>query len=47
MNALRRHYPEYLIEVFGLGTFMASACVVTALLEHPVPRFGMQLLIHC
>ncbi|MGA7937421.1 MAG: aquaporin [Kovacikia sp.] len=35
MNALRRHYPEYLMEAAGLGMFMISACVVTALLEHP------------
>ncbi|NHC34226.1 MIP/aquaporin family protein [Scytonema millei] len=35
MNALRRHYPEYLMEAAGLGIFMISASVVTALLEHP------------
>jgi len=33
--ALRRHWPEYLMEAWGLGTFMVSACLVTALLEHP------------
>jgi aquaporin Z len=35
MNALRRHYPEYLMEAAGLGLFMLSASVVTAILEHP------------
>jgi len=35
MNALRRHYPEYLMEAAGLGIFMISASVVTTLLEHP------------
>jgi aquaporin Z len=35
MNALRRHYPEYLMEAAGLGLFMISASVVTAILEHP------------
>ncbi|MBD2168827.1 aquaporin [Calothrix membranacea FACHB-236] len=35
MQMLRQHYPEYLIEAAGLGIFMISAAVVTALLEHP------------
>src|SRR5687767_11974542 len=34
-TALRRHWPEYLIEAFLLGAFMVSALGVTALLEHP------------
>lgn len=33
--ALRTHWPEYLIEAWGLGTFMVSACVFGVLLEHP------------
>ena len=33
--ALRRHWPEYLIEAAGLGAFMLSACLFTTLLEHP------------
>jgi aquaporin Z len=33
--ALRRHWPEYLMEAAGLGIFMISACVFTILLEHP------------
>lgn len=34
-EALRRHWPEYLIEAAGLGLFMISACVFATLLEHP------------
>jgi aquaporin Z len=34
-DALAKHWPEYLIEAFGLGVFMVSACVFAALLEHP------------
>jgi aquaporin Z len=34
-KALRLHWPEYLIEGAGLGVFMLSACLITALLEHP------------
>ena len=33
--ALRRHWPEYLMEAAGLGIFMLSACLFTTLLEHP------------
>jgi aquaporin Z len=36
--ALRSHWPEYLMEAFGLGAFMVSACLVTALFEYP-PSF--------
>ncbi|MBW4641671.1 MAG: aquaporin [Goleter apudmare HA4340-LM2] len=35
MQALRKHYPEYLMEALLLGIFMISAAVVTALLEYP------------
>jgi aquaporin Z len=35
LNALRQHWPEYLIEAAGLGFFMISACAFGALLEHP------------
>ena len=35
MNALRHHYPEYLMEAVGLGSFMVSATIVTAILEYP------------
>ncbi len=34
-DALARHWPEYLMEAFGLGVFMLSACIFGALLEHP------------
>lgn len=33
--ALRRHWPEYLMEAAELAVFMISACLVVALLEHP------------
>ena len=32
---VREHWPEYLMEAAGLGLFMISAAVVTALLEYP------------
>jgi aquaporin Z len=32
---MRRHWPEYLIEGWGLGMFMISAGVVATLLEYP------------
>src|SRR5436309_3131132 len=35
LDALRSHWPEYLIEAAALGAFMISACVFTVLLEHP------------
>jgi aquaporin Z len=34
-SALRRHWPEYLIEGWALGTFMVSAAVCAALLDYP------------
>lgn len=33
--AMRRHWPEYLMEAGGLGLFMVSACGFGTLLEHP------------
>ena len=35
LDALKKHWPEYLIEAGGLGVFMISACAFGALLEHP------------
>ena len=35
MHALRANWPEYLIEAWGLGTFMVSAGVFTTLFEYP------------
>jgi aquaporin Z len=37
---LRKHWPEYLIEAWALGTFMVSAGVCTLLIEHP--DFGVR-----
>jgi aquaporin Z len=34
-QALRAHWPEYLMEAFELGLFMLSACLFTVLLNHP------------
>jgi len=34
-DALRRHWPEYLMEGAELGLFMISAVLFSALLEHP------------
>src|SRR5437867_11914586 len=34
-RALQQHWPEYLIEAWALGTFMVSAALVTAVMEHP------------
>ncbi|HLZ32958.1 MAG TPA: aquaporin [Nitrospira sp.] len=35
VDAIRTHWPEYLIEAAGLGLFMVSASVATTALEHP------------
>ena len=40
INALRRHWPEYLIEALGLGLFMVVAGVCALLLDHPTSPFG-------
>ena len=34
-RALREHWPEYLMEAWGLGTFMVSAGLFATLLEYP------------
>lgn len=34
-DALRRHWPEYLMEAAGLGLFMLSAVVFATVMEHP------------
>jgi aquaporin Z len=34
-DIVREHWPEYLMEAAGLGLFMISAAIVTALLEYP------------
>ncbi len=35
LQALSRHWPEYLMEAWGLGTFMVSAGLCVTLLEYP------------
>jgi aquaporin Z len=35
IDALKHHWPEYLMEAFGLGLFMFSACSVGVILDHP------------
>jgi aquaporin Z len=35
LEALRHHWPEYLMEAAGLGIFMISACVFTTVIEYP------------
>ena len=35
LNALKKHWPEYLMEAVGLGIFMVLASVFTILLYHP------------
>ena len=35
LNALKQHWPEYLMEAAALGIFMISACLFGILLEHP------------
>lgn len=35
IDALKKHWPEYLMEAVELGVFMFSACAFTVLLYHP------------
>jgi len=35
IDALQKHWPEYLMEAAGLGLFMLSAAAFATLLEHP------------
>ncbi|MBS1797951.1 MAG: aquaporin [Acidobacteria bacterium] len=40
-EALKNHWPEYLIEAWGLGAFMVSACAFGVALFHPAsPLIG-------
>jgi aquaporin Z len=41
--ALRRHWPEYLMEAALLGCFMISACVFGTLLEHPTSPLNQEI----
>jgi aquaporin Z len=42
-DALRMHWPEYLIEAWALGTFMLAAGVAATLLEFPGSRLHQAL----
>ena len=35
VDAIRRHWPEYLMEAAGVGILVTAACLAGALLEHP------------
>jgi hypothetical protein len=35
LDALRRHWPEYMMEGLELGLYMISACAFVVLLEYP------------
>lgn len=35
VEALKHHWPEYLMETFGLGLFMMLACAFGAAIDHP------------
>lgn len=39
-EAIGNHWPEYLMEAWGLGTFMVSACVFGVILFHPDSYFA-------
>ncbi len=45
IEALRRHWPEYLCEGWALGTFMVSATVFTVLFEAVVREAATQRLL--
>lgn len=42
LDRLKKHWPEYLIEAWCLGTFMVSACAFGVILFHPAsPAAGL------
>ena len=43
IDALRKHWPEYLMEATELGIFMISACAVTVLLYHPASALAQNI----
>ena len=43
-DALKRHWPEYLMEGAGLGMFMLSASVLAVVLFHP-DSLGRYLIV--
>ena len=40
-QALKIHWPEYLVEAWGLGTFMVSACFFAVFFYHPRSVVGL------
>jgi len=42
-EALKRHWPEYLMEAAELGAFMLSACAFTVILWHPASPIRQSL----
>ena len=46
LDALKNHWPEYLIEAWCLGTFMVSACGFGVLLFNPTsPLAGLNFTL--
>ncbi len=43
LDALKNHWPEYLIEAAGPGLFMVSACAFSVLIFHPASFVPMQV----
>jgi len=43
LGALKLRWPEYLMEAFGLGVFMVSACMFATLLQHPSSPVRQQI----
>src|SRR6266704_5533390 len=43
IEALRQHWPEYLMEGAELGLFMISACAFTVLLYHPASAVAQNI----
>jgi aquaporin Z len=43
IEALRQHWPEYLMEAAELGLFMVSACTFTVLLFHPLSNIAQSI----
>ena len=43
LDALKKHWPEYLMEATELGLFMFSACAFTVLLFHPLSPIAQKI----
>jgi aquaporin Z len=47
LDAIKNHWREYLMEAWGLGTFMISACVFGVVLFHPAsPGTSLNSALH-